>query len=210
MDGTLVDSEPLWLICEKELMAQFNYSWSPADQAHCLGGPLTRVGEYMHTLAGGVESAPFFTNSLIALMVEKLHAGADLMEGASELMDLCMKLGIPMALVSASPRIIVDAVLQNLTTHYFAVSISSDDVMRTKPDPEGYLKAAQFFDLPTDQCLVLEDSQVGVLAAEASGACVIAVPHLQSIAQSQRVKTVTSLKELDFYKLRDLYATWHN
>ena len=210
MDGTLVDSEPLWLISERELMARFDYPWTQTNQAHCLGGPLDRVGEYMHTLAHGAESGPYFTRELISLMADKLRAGADLMEGASDLMDLCVELEIPMALVSASPRILVDAVLQNLEPHHFAISVSSNDVRRTKPDPEGYIKAAQFLDLPIDRCLVLEDSATGVLAAESSGACVVAIPHLVPIAPRQRVKTMTSLKELDLHKLRDLYASWHN
>lgn len=210
MDGTLVDSEPLWLISEKELMARFNYPWTEANQADCLGGPLDRVGEYMHRLAGGAESGPYFTRELISLVADKFRGRVPLMEGAAELMELCLELEIPMALVSASPRILVDAVLQNLTPHHFLTSVSSDDVMQTKPDPEGYKKAAHFLGLAIDQCLVLEDSATGVLAGEASGASVVAIPHLVPIAQRERVKTLSSLKELDLQRLRDLYALWQS
>lgn len=209
MDGTLVDTEPLWLESEKELMSGFGYQWRQEDQAHCLGGPLDRVGDYMHTLAGGAESGPYFTEQLIALMASKLHVGAALTEGAEELMDLCVSLEIPMALVSASPRIVMDGVLEALAPHSFLTSVSSDDVTRTKPDPEGYLEAARFLNVSIDQCLVLEDSATGVAAAEASGACVVAIPHLVHISETPRVRTVTSLKELDLKKLHALYAIWH-
>lgn len=210
MDGTLVDTEPLWLRAETELMSRFDYRWSPADQAHCLGGPLDRVGRYMHKLARGAESGPYFTDELISLMASKLHVGADLTEGAEDLMDLCVSLGIPMALVSASPRIIMDGVLENLAPHSFVTSVSSDDVVLAKPDPEGYIQAARFLNVSIEQCLVLEDSAVGVAAAEASGACVVAIPHLVRIAETSRVKTISSLKELDVKKLRTLYADWHH
>lgn len=208
MDGTLVDSEPLWLISEKELMARFDCPWTEANQADCLGGPLDRVGEYMHALAGGAESGPYFTRELISLVADKFRGGVALMEGAADLMGLCLGLEIPMALVSASPRILVDAVLQNLAPHHFATSISSNDVTRTKPDPEGYKKAAQFLGVRIEHSLVLEDSATGVLAAESSGAYVVAIPHLVPIAQRGRVKTLSSLKELDLSRLHDLYADW--
>jgi HAD superfamily hydrolase (TIGR01509 family) len=209
MDGTLVDTEPIWLASERELMSRFHYQWREEDQAHCLGGPLDRVGEYMHTLAQGAESGPYFTKELITLVVAKLHSGADLTDGAAELMALCVQLKIPMALVSASPRIIVDGVLENLAPHSFAISVSSDDVWRSKPDPEGYLKAAEYLQVPIEKCLVLEDSMTGVSAAEASGACVVAIPHLVHIAETARVKKVSSLRELDFDKMSEFYAKWH-
>jgi beta-phosphoglucomutase-like phosphatase (HAD superfamily) len=208
MDGTLVDTEPLWLRSESELMARYNYQWTVEDQAQCLGGPLDRVGEYMHRLAQGAQSGPYFTRELISLMEMKLHSGADLTEGAGELMSLCMQLEIPMALVSASPRVLVDGVLENLPPHGFMVSVSCDDVTRTKPDPEGYLKAAQFLHAPIEHCLVLEDSATGVAAAEASGACVIAIPHLVPIEESGRVKVLPSLKQLNLETLQLLYTQW--
>ena len=41
MDGTLIDSEPLWHRHEEELMASFDYIWLEEDQRYCLGGPLS-------------------------------------------------------------------------------------------------------------------------------------------------------------------------
>jgi len=210
MDGTLVDTEPFWLAAETELMNRYGYEWKEVDQAHCLGGPLDRVGEYMHSLADGAESGPYFTSELVSLMVGKLHSGAELTDGAAELMSFCDSQDIPLALVSASPRVIVDAVLANLHPHNFLTSVSSDDVCRTKPDPEGYLKAAEFLGVPIVQCLVLEDSATGVAAAVASGGCVIGIPHLVQIVETSRIKTVTSLRELDVEKLESLYRSWNN
>ncbi len=206
MDGTLVDTEPMWLASEIDLMNQFGYEWTEADQANCLGGPLDRVGRYMFDLAGGVKSPAFFTDTLISKMEQRLRSGAQLMEGAQEMMAQCEALNLPMALVSASPRVLVDAVLENLAGHNFGISISSDDVEHVKPDPEGYLKAAEFLGVSIEDCLILEDSVTGVTAAQASGGVVIAIPHLVAISEGERLRVVSSVSELTLDKLTDVYA----
>lgn len=210
MDGTLVDTEPMWLASETELMQRFGYEWTVEDQAHCLGGPLDRVGQYMFNLAGDVESPEWFTQTLISLTESHLRNGASLMEGAQDLMSLCEGLGLPMALVSASPRVLVDAVLDNLHDHKFAISISSDDVTHVKPDPEGYLAAANFLNVPIRECLILEDSMTGVAAASASGGVVVAIPHLVPIASDARVHVVSSVGELTREALQSLYLKFNS
>ena len=209
MDGTLIDSEPQWLIAETELMADYGYTWTKPEQAEYLGGPLDRLGEYMYGLAGHVQSPQFFTDSLISLMADKLRRGALLMDGAAELLQLCTDTNIPVALVTASPRVLVDAVLEHLPTHPFQISVSSGDVARTKPDPEGYLKAADLLGVEITNCLILEDSLTGVTAAKASGGYVIAIPHLVDLQESERVRVVRSVRELDRERLNSFYAQWN-
>jgi Predicted phosphatase/phosphohexomutase len=51
MDGTLVDSEHLWLSAEHDVMDRLGSSWTPQDQAHCLGGP-PRTGGGVHGRQG--------------------------------------------------------------------------------------------------------------------------------------------------------------
>jgi beta-phosphoglucomutase-like phosphatase (HAD superfamily) len=53
-------------------------------------------------------------------------------------------------------------------------------------------------------CLVFEDSITGMTAAKASGAYLIAVPHLVSVAESERVRTIKSLEQLSYSKLSQL------
>ena len=208
MDGTLINSEPLWLISEKELMAQYDFEWTEVNQAFCLGGPLDRVGNYMSELVQGAKDGPYFTQAIIDLMAQRLSQGAPLMPGALSLLNLASHLQVHFALVSASPRVLVDGVLTNLASHHFDVSISSDDVVATKPNPEGYLKAAELLKVDIRRCLILEDSATGVQAAAASGACVIAIPHLVAIEETDQIRTVTSLEELTEEKLGKLYLEW--
>jgi len=204
MDGLFANSEPLWLEGETELMARFGHSWTHEDQVHCLGGPLTRVGEYMFSLVS-VESPQFFTQTLVDIVVAKLSSGTQLMPGAQKLARALKAAGVPIAMVSASPRNIVNAVLSGVD-HNFATTISSDDVKNTKPDPEGYLKAAEFFGVDIAQCLIFEDSLTGVVAATSSGAFLIAVPHFVTVNESPRVRVIKSLEELDIEVLKSYHA----
>lgn len=207
MDGLTINSEPQWLEAEIELTAPYGYSWTVEDQAYCLGGPLSKVGQYMSELTGA-ESGPYFHQAIINLMARKVGEYAEFMPGAKDLLKNLNLSGVPLALVSASPRVIVDAALKHVQPIPFATTISADDVKITKPDPEGYLKAASTLGVDISKCLILEDSATGVAAARASGAKVIAVPHLVKIESDHQTKVIHSLEELNVDQLREYWLNW--
>jgi HAD superfamily hydrolase (TIGR01509 family) len=208
MDGLTINSEPQWLEAEIELTAPFGYPWTLEDQAACLGGPLSKVGQYMSDKTGGTKSGPDFHREIVELMVRKVSERAEFMPGAKDLLNELRDAGIDLALVSASPRVIVDAALGHVQPLPFKTTISSDDVTQTKPNPEGYLKAATLLGANIANCLILEDSLTGVKAAQASGAKVIAVPHLVHIETNSQTKVIKNLKELNFKKLEELFNSW--
>lgn len=209
MDGLLVDSEPLWLESETQITAAFGYTWLESDQVACLGGPLTRVGEYMSLKCNRSRSPEYFTQELIEVQCSKLRGRTPLMPGAIELVQELSHNGVATALVSASPRIIVDAVLENLGGNPFPFSISADDVRQTKPHPDAYLLAASTSGVDISQSLIFEDSLTGVQAAQSSGAWLIAVPHLVDVPEGDRVRSIKSLEQLSFSKLQELYQDFH-
>lgn len=200
MDGLLVNSEPLWLESETEMMAGFGYQWLESDQVACLGGPLDRVGKYMSDLIGGKRDGNSLMLEIIDRMIIKFQGQLPFMPGAVELINDLRAHGVDLTLVSASPRSLVDAVLANFEANPFVRSISSDDVKFSKPDPEGYLLAASSGGHDISNCLVLEDSLTGVTAAKASGAWVLAVPHLVPIEKGGRVDVTDSLANWSFAK----------
>lgn len=208
MDGLTVDSEPLWLESEVELTAFFGYEWVEADQVACLGGPLSKVGEYMFERCKRVKSPEFFTRTLIDIQIKKLRGATPLMPGAINLIREIQSNGTPTGLVSASPRGIVNAVLENLGGDLFPFSISSDDVERTKPYPDAYLLAANKCRVDITASLIFEDSLTGVSAAQASGAWLIAVPHLVQVRESARVRSIKSLEQLSLAKLGELFKNF--
>jgi HAD superfamily hydrolase (TIGR01509 family) len=211
MDGLMVDSEPEWFKSETEVTAKFGYRWTEDDQVHCLGGPLTRVGQYMHDKCNGAQTPEYFTQALIDTQSLRMRGNTPTMPGALELVRELQDHGIKTGLVSASPRNIVDAVLDNLGHDLFPFSLSSDDVEKTKPNPDCYLKAAVMTSSKIGNCLVFEDSLTGMSAATSSGAYLIAVPHLVKIKESAKVRVISSLEQMSFATLtilfRDFTAT---
>ena len=205
MDGLMVDSEPEWLQSEIDVTAPYGYTWLEEDQIACLGGPLSRVGQYMFDKCGQQNSPEFFTQSLIDTQAAKMRGNTPTMPGAIELVRELQSHGVKTALVSASPRNIVDAVLDNLGHDLFPFSISSDDVVNTKPHPDGYLKAAAISQSEINNCLIFEDSLTGMKAATSSGAFLIAVPHLVTIEESARVRVIKSLAQLSYAKIAELH-----
>ena len=208
MDGLMVDSEPEWFKSETEVTAKFGYDWSEEDQIACLGGPLTRVGKYMHDKCEGAETPEYFTQTLIDTQALKMRGNTPTMPGALELVRELQSQGVKTGLVSASPRNIVDAVLDNLGHDLFPFSISSDDVEKTKPNPDCYLKAAVMTNSDIQNCLIFEDSLTGMQAATSSGAYLIAVPHLVTINESAKVRVISSLEQMSFAKLQNLFSNF--
>jgi beta-phosphoglucomutase len=51
----------------------------------------------------------------------------------------------------------------------FDLILTHDDVKRSKPDPEGYRKAMKYFDAKPEECIIFEDADVGIEAAERAG-----------------------------------------
>ena len=205
MDGLMVDSEPEWFQSEIEVTRKFGYNWTDEDQVACLGGPLSRVGKYMHDKCNGAETPEYFTQTLIDTQALKMRGNTPTMPGALNLVRDLQSRGVKTGLVSASPRIIVDAVLDNLGHQLFPFSISSDDVPNTKPHPDCYLKAATMTASNIQNCLVFEDSLTGMNAAMSSGAYLIAVPHLVTIQESAKVRVISSLEQLSYEKLQHLF-----
>jgi HAD superfamily hydrolase (TIGR01509 family) len=204
MDGLTVDSEPQWLLSEQEVVEPFGYEWTQEDQVACLGGPLSRLGDYMSVKTDNQKPSSYFVEKLIKIQADRMRTNTVAMPGAIELVNSLRSHGIKTALVSASPRVIVDAVLDNIGHNLFPFSLSGDDVQNTKPNPEGYLKAARMCESMIENSLVFEDSLPGMQAAINSGAWLIAVPHLVQVEESQRVRSIRSLEQINIEKLMEL------
>jgi beta-phosphoglucomutase len=96
--------------------------------------------------------------------------------GVMDLMDALEEAGIPRAIVTSTPRLNLDLVLEELgLTGRFGALVAAEDASRGKPDPEGFLTAAQRLDLAAERCVVIEDAPAGIAAAKAAGMRAIGV-----------------------------------
>lgn len=186
MDGTLVDSEHLWLESEIDVMRSLGADWSERDQAHCLGGPLERVAAYMAERSR-TDTSPEDVGRLLLgsieckMRTEPLHWRP----GALDLLRECRSLGIPTALVTASWEVLVLALAARMRidvgSEPFDVIVAGDHITNSKPHPEPYESAARQLGVSPDRCMAIEDSPTGVGSAVAAGCVVVAVPHIAPI-----------------------------
>jgi len=79
---------------------------------------------------------------------------------------------------SSSPRRLIQAVLDRFDLHpRFAAVVSGEEVLRPKPAPDIFLRAATELGAPPEACAVFEDSLAGATAGRAAGMFVVAVPE---------------------------------
>lgn len=108
---------------------------------------------------------------------ETFCAEQEILPGVQRLLDEAAALGMPCAVASSSGGRWVNGWLDRLgISARFMCVRTADDVDHTKPDPALFISAATCMGFPPDQCLVLEDSPNGILAARAAGCPVVAVP----------------------------------
>jgi HAD superfamily hydrolase (TIGR01509 family) len=206
MDGLLVDSEPLWTVAEVALAAELGGTWSDQLKAAIAGTRLdVAVPAILEHYGCETDAATIAWASgwLLGRMIHLYAENPPLLPGVSELLTAVHEAGIPQALVSSSYRVLVDAVLAH-GVGPFALTLCGDEVMHGKPHPEPYLTAAARLGVDAAACVVLEDSTAGVLAGEAAGCAVVAVPSVPGVTVLETGRTLVrrSLAEVDLALLR--------
>jgi HAD superfamily hydrolase (TIGR01509 family) len=198
-DGTLADTEPIWIEGEFELVGQLGGSWSVEHAHQLVGNSLLDSGAYILNTIGRPDLTPeWVVRWLLGYVVDRVTRGPiPWRPGAVELLTELRAAGVPCALVSASYRILIDAALARLPQGIFSVSIAGDEVTYGKPHPEPYERACHALGVDARHCVVLEDSETGARSGNAAGALVIAVPNRVPIPDAPRRVHVPSLTELD-------------
>lgn len=205
MDGTIIDSEPLWLQAEIQVMAELGCHWDEQDQINCLGGPMERTEKYMQEKSGNVKPYGYFGQRLNEVMKLKFVKDLELIPNALELITKSKEAGLKTALVTASGRELMNSALTRFPESSFDIAISRDDVANSKPHPEPYLMAAEKLKVKITECLVLEDSMTGVRAGLDSGAQVVAISHIIPIANEKNLRVISNLSEITFKQLVQWY-----
>jgi HAD superfamily hydrolase (TIGR01509 family) len=204
MDGLLVDTEPLWLEVETEVMARLGSDWTETDQEQLLGGSLERTVAYLLSKATQPVAPEVVAEWMMdGIVAQVVRGGVPVQPGARELLAEVASAGLPHALVTSSQRRFMAAVLASTGMTFDAV-VCAEDVSATKPDPEPYLLGAKLLGASPSECVVLEDSPNGVAAAEAAGCRVIAVPSLIPISPHPGRVVVASLRDVDLGQVQRL------
>lgn len=166
MDGTLVDSDAVvdrsWGRWATE------YGLVPAEVlAVAHGNPAAATVAHFLPELSAEERVVAWTR-VFDLEVADVE-GVVAKPGAVELIATLDRRGTPWAVYTSAPAQLAKVRLSAAGIAP-SVLVTVDDVSRGKPDPEGYVRAAELLGVPVTECLVVEDTVVGLSAGRASGA----------------------------------------
>ena len=129
--------------------------------------------------------------------------------GLVDFLNSLKKNEVKMAVATAAPRVNMDFVFEMTgLREYFDVLIDASEVMKGKPDPEIYLKAADKLNCPPESCIVFEDSMPGIEAAQNAGMKVIALATSHPAERLQSAeRVVKDFTEIRVDSVRDFLFT---
>lgn len=179
MDGLLIDSEPYWKIAEKKVFGDLGLRLDDDLLRQVMGFRLSEVVKHWYRYQPWEHPNFEQTEAAVLNYVEQLileHANA--LPGVHELLNLLHQKGIPMAVASSSAMRLIETVVHKLQiNHYFQFLYSAEFEPYGKPHPGIFITAAEKLGVQANNCLVLEDSVNGVIAAKAARMTCIAVPE---------------------------------
>ena len=187
MDGLLIDSEPLWYEAALESFAKFEISINQEEYNQTTG---LRTREFLHH---------WFTHFKIDLsliettdhditnrVIEKVITKGEVMNGVYTSIEMVKKAGLKIGLASSSPMALIKAVLKKTSLeNEFAVLTSAEQLPFGKPNPQVFINCAIELDSHPTQCVCVEDSFNGMIAAKAARMKCVVVPHPEQYLQDR-------------------------
>jgi HAD superfamily hydrolase (TIGR01509 family) len=207
MDGTLVDTEPLWIETEHDMARKYGATWTEADALELVGNDLLDSGRYIKKRMALDATPEAIVEELIAGVLLKMTGEMPWRPGALDLLASLSDAGVRSALVTMSYASFVAPILRHLPPETFRVVVTGDQVSRGKPHPEPYLTAAAALGVPAEECVAIEDSNTGAKSAEAAGCLVLVVENHVPVLDGPRRVFRDSLEGLTVDDLRGLSVT---
>ncbi|MBU3192043.1 HAD family phosphatase [Clostridium bowmanii] len=207
MDGVIIDSEPTHMKLENETYkklgievtddehhsfvgATSNYMWEALKNKYKLNQTLEELIEY--------DRNKYFK-----------HLNSDeceiiLIDGVKELIQDLYENGVKLAIASSSPLDVIYAIAKKFQIEeYFEAFVTGDYVKRSKPEPDIFIFAAEKLGVSAENCIVIEDSHNGVLAAKKAGMKCVGINSdpegSQDISMADLV--INKFKEVNYNKL---------
>lgn len=177
MDGTIVDTESHWIAAADEIARAHGLEPSAEALAALVGTSLIDGVELMRAWGVDAPASELIDRHLELAMRNTAAGGLTWRPGAVEMLSALRADGIPLALVTMSYREYAGEIIAALPDGTFDVIVTGDAVERGKPHPDAYVRAAELLEIDVRDCVVIEDSLIGLAAARAAGAHVIGVPH---------------------------------
>lgn len=196
-DGLVLDTEAVWSRGEQELFAIRGREFTIDHKRSLVGSPAKVAGQKLARFLDEPGREDELIEELDEIVLRELEGGVDAMVGALELIELLRLAGVPVALVSNSPRRFIERSHEVAGTGMpFDAVISGHEVPEAKPAPDAYLEGCRALGVdPSKRVIALEDSPSGVTAGIAAGLFTIGVPSVPGVDLPQADLVVSSLED---------------
>ena len=178
MDGTLMDSQPLWDESFRNCCRERGGTVTPEQVAGIAGASIARTCELIAETGATASPEDPATAEVFAEISARVEAAvrADppILPGARSITATLNEIGLAQVIVTQSPRPIVEAVAHALGD-VFVELVTGDDGLPGKPTPAPYAAAIELLGLSPEECVVVEDSATGAASARSNDLRVIQV-----------------------------------
>lgn len=172
MDGVIVDTEPVHHFAYNEHFKQLNIEVSAQMYATFTGNSTKNVFQKLINHFNLKQDINDLISTKRQLFNDAFDTKEDLflIDGVAQLIKNLHAKGIQLILASSSAKVTIDRVFTRFNLHqYFAHIVSGEDFVNSKPDPAIFLEAVRLSNHKKENCIVIEDSTNGILAAKAAG-----------------------------------------
>ena len=177
LDGTLLDTEPLYRAAFHAALDEFGACLDQTDYTRLVGVPSTDRKILLAAMLGDGFPVMPFLEAYYRHRAAQVEAGIPVKAGVAEALSCLDRADIPYAVAtSASAHTARTHLAQAGLLHRFAAVVTRDDVANGKPAPDSFLRAAALLGVPARDCLAVEDSPAGVAAAYDAGMMVALIP----------------------------------
>ena len=178
LDGTLLDTEPVWEQVRQALAAEHGTDWPESASRAVMGMSTREWSAYMSDVAGIGATAQIAAESTIDALLARYDRSLPVLPGAREVVRR-LAAHWPLAVASSSPRAVIEHALQALGVRDLIAVVRSTEegTGRGKPAPDAFWWVAEQLGVEPARTVVVEDSASGILAGLNAGMPVIAVPR---------------------------------
>ncbi|MBE6052727.1 MAG: HAD family phosphatase [Clostridium sartagoforme] len=199
MDGLIFDTEKLSFLSWVEAGKKFNINFDLKTFYKMLGTNHESCRNTIKAEYGDTIDIDEYIKEKRKINLSLLNEGVEKKPGLDELLVFLTENSIKKAVATSSNRDIAINLLRKANIlQYFDYVLCGDEVKKSKPDPEVFLNVAKKLDINPRNCLVLEDSEAGTIAANRGRMKVIIIPDLK--------EPVKEIEELAYKKLDNLEA----
>jgi HAD superfamily hydrolase (TIGR01509 family) len=176
LDGVIVRSEGIWAAAREAIAREHGGRWPAGTARRMMGMSSTEWSAFMHDELGVRLPPAAISDAVVERLRDGYRKDLPLIPGAAEAVERLAG-EWPLGLASSANRPVIELVLDlaRLARH-FSIIVSSEEVARGKPAPDVYLEAASRLAVDPAAAIVVEDSTSGILAGNAAGMGVVAIP----------------------------------